>query len=324
MREHEGRSTTETDIIIKTYDNTTFSELVEDYYGGSGFLNWGYWRKGTRSQKEACENLMEKLLSFLPDRSGLILDAACGKGATTRHLLNDFPPECVTGINISENQLRRCRENAPGCTFLLMDATRLEFPDASFDHVICVEAAFHFDTRDRFFREVFRVLKPGGHLVLSDILFRPGVEAMTPTLNAKNWVPDPGAYAERLRRVGFENVRVVDATEQCAEGFFRYRSQYIHRAYLAGRIDAMTFHARRIRGMRSRLAPSYYVLAAGAKPKETCVAPRATGRSVAVRRTEETGPDQAMDATIARLRTRHMVDRRPRPPRVLRARRRGL
>jgi ubiquinone/menaquinone biosynthesis C-methylase UbiE len=45
-----------------------------------------------------------------------------------------------------------------------MDAARLAFADAQFDAVICVEAAFHFDTRAAFLREALRVLKPAGAL----------------------------------------------------------------------------------------------------------------------------------------------------------------
>jgi ubiquinone/menaquinone biosynthesis C-methylase UbiE len=49
-----------------------------------------------------------KLLAFVPEKQGTILDVARGKGATTRHLLKYFKPENVTGINISEKQLARC------------------------------------------------------------------------------------------------------------------------------------------------------------------------------------------------------------------------
>jgi len=51
---------------------------------------------------------------------------------------------------------------------------RLPFPDASFNHVLCVEAMFHFASRRTFFAEAARVLKPGGAMVASDI-GRPGV-----------------------------------------------------------------------------------------------------------------------------------------------------
>lgn len=70
------------------------------------FSNWGYWTQSTRNHKEACENLMERLLTFIPRKEGKILDVACGKGATTRHLLKYYRYQDVTGINISEKQFR--------------------------------------------------------------------------------------------------------------------------------------------------------------------------------------------------------------------------
>jgi ubiquinone/menaquinone biosynthesis C-methylase UbiE len=84
---------------------------------------------------------------LFPHRNGSVLDVACGKVASTRLLLCNYDPCNVTGINISEKQLATGREMAPGCRSLKMDATHLTFPDNSIDNVLCVEAAFHFNTR---------------------------------------------------------------------------------------------------------------------------------------------------------------------------------
>ena len=70
--------------------------------------------------------------------------------ATTRYLLKYYKPEKVAGINISEKQLGICKQNVSGCRFYLMDATKLDFKNNSFDNVICVESAFHFNTRKSF------------------------------------------------------------------------------------------------------------------------------------------------------------------------------
>lgn len=254
------------DQINHGYDNVMFQGVIEEYYDHSDFANWGYWDEGASTQREASENLMERLLELIPRKKGRILDVACGKGATTRHLLRYYDPEQVVGINISEKQLERCRENAPGCTFELMDATSLDFPGRSFDNVICVEAAFHFDTREKFFRQANRVLKPGGRLVLSDILFRPGAESRSRSLNARNWVEDPEAYGEIMTRAGFEDVRVIDATQECWRGFDAHRTRYALELIREGKLPPPVVRFIRTRRTLQRLATRFYVLAVGRKP----------------------------------------------------------
>jgi MPBQ/MSBQ methyltransferase len=260
-------------LIVQAYDKNLFYSAIEDYYDRSDFANWGYWLNNTRSQKEACEGLVEKLLAMIPVKRGTVLDVACGKGATTRHLTKYYLPANVTGINISQKQLRRARLNAPGSKFLMMDATDLKFDDNSFDAVICVEAAFHFGTRQRFLSEARRVLRPGGFLVLSDILFRRDVERDAPMLHAENWVADSDAYRELLLRAGFKDVHVTDATDQCMHGFDWHQLNHVLGKYRAKEIDWKTFESIMSRRRTKRMSAQYYVLASGKKPAAYAAGP---------------------------------------------------
>lgn len=247
------RSLNPTDIGA-VYDAKIGQDFLETYFGHSDFWNFGFRDERPATPRQACENLVDKLLGFIPHRQGTILDVACGKGATTRHLLKYYRPEQVYAINISRVQLERCRINAPGCNFQVMDATNLKFPEGTFDNIICVEAAFHFQTRQKFMQEARRVLKPGGRLVLSDMLLPPWIQTQPPANFVRNLV----VYRKKVLRAGFADVDIMDVTENSWGRFY----DDLH-AYMRQQIDAGAITQQRWEELASwlhQVSPLYYVL----------------------------------------------------------------
>ena len=251
--------------VGRWYDKIMYIPESDKRYGGSDFWNYGYWEPATRTLSEACQNLMERLLAFIPKKEGTILDVACGKGATTRHLLNYYRPEDVVGINISKKQLETCKINAPGCKFLLMDATELAFKDNCFDNIICVEAALHFNTREEFLRQALRILKPRGRLVLSDVLRTTNINQASPLIPAKNYVRTPAEYRAICLRAGFEQVQILDRTRQCWGEFYRHSVLYLRNKLVHGGINELTFRQRMGSLAEKRATIGYYVLVSASK-----------------------------------------------------------
>ena len=192
------------------YDAFFADPILRSFYGGSGYANLGYWTPETNDALEAGDLLGDQLVAPYAYPEAEVLEVACGEGATTARLCAHFQPERITAIGLAHGQLTEARTRAPECDFLQMDATRLGFTTASFDIVVSVEAAFHFDTRKDFLAEAFRILKPGGMLVLSDLLMTAG----TPLVPKQNRLTGSPQYAELLRQSGFADAKLTDVTDQ--------------------------------------------------------------------------------------------------------------
>ncbi|WP_256875089.1 class I SAM-dependent methyltransferase [Nostoc sp. C052] len=226
---------------ISKFDSLILNPPIREFYGQKEFFNVGYWQSETHNQEEACFNLMEKLLDFIPEKQGNILDVGCGLGATTSYLLKYYSPADVLGINISARQIERSTVNAPGCKFICMDAVQMEFEDDLFDNIICVEAAFYFDTRAKFLKEAWRVLKPGGNLILSDIIFENTQHFGDWIIPESNNVRDIQEYKNLYQQVGFQQVEFVGVTDECWLKHYRYLKSSIEEEFKAGKIDEQIY-----------------------------------------------------------------------------------
>jgi SAM-dependent methyltransferase len=254
--------------INTRYDRTMYEEMAMDFYRGSDYINYGYWEPGVDNGKDAGDRLMEKLLDGIPLKHGNILDVACGKGETSKYLLKHYQPQNITGINISGKQLESCRRNVPEATFKHMDAVNMEFEGGGFDAVICVEAAFHFNTRQRFLEEALRVLRPGGYLVLSDILRSRNVIEYHQRTVAANHLDSIDDYQSMMEDVGFDSVSIQDATETCWHGHFRQAIRFGHERLLAKKISTEELKARLEVYYQRIDYTQHYLLIAARKPTE--------------------------------------------------------
>ncbi len=98
-----------------------------------------------------------------------ILDAGCGNGRYTRCLLRRADADAfITAFDLSQKMLRRARKHLKNgkVSFAAADVTRLPYPDEAFDCVVCGWMVEHLPDARLGLRELSRVLKPGGKMLL--------------------------------------------------------------------------------------------------------------------------------------------------------------
>lgn len=203
------------------------------------FLNLGYWRTA-RHYDDACRDLA----LLLGQKSELkttddVLDVGCGFGEQDQLWMQEFMPQSIMAINITPTQIDQAKQKNHFETieYRVASATELPFEANRFDKVLGLESAFHFDSREEFFKQALKVLKPGGKLVLADVY---------PYQNAKGWlnwlkiwwisglwqVPlsnhyDTSSCKNKLMSIGFEDIEIEDISEHVWIPFKQYASQRV-------------------------------------------------------------------------------------------------
>jgi ubiquinone/menaquinone biosynthesis C-methylase UbiE len=157
------------------------------------------------------------------------LDLGSGRGTDALRLAEAVGPSGrVTGLDAAEGMLRKARELAErlGVTnieFVRAELEHLPVPDASVDLVISNCTVNHAADKQAVWREVARVLRPGGRFVVSDILASAPVPAeyvRDPVAVAECWAGavTEAAYLEQLDRAGFGAVEILEKSAPYPKG----------------------------------------------------------------------------------------------------------
>jgi ubiquinone/menaquinone biosynthesis C-methylase UbiE len=101
-----------------------------------------------------------------------ILDVGCGTGRLAVRILGTLPHTTVHGLELSDGMLRQCKDlderNDTRLHLVQGDSERLPYASDSFDVVVCTHCFHHFPHQDRVLAEMYRVLRPGGRLLIID------------------------------------------------------------------------------------------------------------------------------------------------------------
>jgi ubiquinone/menaquinone biosynthesis C-methylase UbiE/uncharacterized protein YbaR (Trm112 family) len=145
----------------------------------STFNNWGYApleRESDEPDARRANALFIRLLSEVVKGCDLaakkILEVSCGRGGNVSELCKGYGPNRVAGLDLTESNIAFCAANNryAEASFVAGDAERLPFLGAAFDVVLNIESSHLYPNIDEFYRETWRVLKPGGMFLYADVM----------------------------------------------------------------------------------------------------------------------------------------------------------
>jgi microcystin synthetase protein McyJ len=203
------------------------------------WLNLGYWEHA-RTYPEAAADLARKLARAARFcATDTVLDAGFGFGEQDLLWVREFDVARIIGVNVTPLHVEtaKARVAARGLSeridLRLASATEIPLAAESVDKVVALESAFHFPTRERFFEEAQRILKPGGRIATADCVPFVGEKpsGFKNRLGWRRWgVPpeniyDREVYREKLAAHGFTSIEVESIRQFVFPGMHRYSEQ---------------------------------------------------------------------------------------------------
>ena len=215
-------------MIVQHKDIIDYYDSCETHYKTHWNLNkslsihYGYWDKSTSNLHEALLKINDVMAEKANINSGdYILDAGCGVGGSAVYLAKHYGCK-ILGISLSEKQIFSAQNNALSkqvvglVHFEVNNFCQTGYKDETFDVVWAIESVCHANQKSDFIQEAFRLLKPGGRLILADFFvvdkrFNKR-EAYIIQQWASGWaVPDFDNiphFVQSLKHTGFRNINI--------------------------------------------------------------------------------------------------------------------
>jgi SAM-dependent methyltransferase len=144
------------------------------------FMNWGYvpaTGEADAPLSEGDEPHAGPIRLYFHTLAGLniegldVVEVGSGRGGGAYWIARSLNPRSMTGVELAPRAVRLAQSihvGVPNLHFIPGDAMALPLENESVDVVINVESCHHYSSMERFLQQAHRVLRPGGHLVLTD------------------------------------------------------------------------------------------------------------------------------------------------------------
>jgi O-methyltransferase StaMB len=240
MSQHKSTLVPVPDEVGLHYDRFALTATTE--MGNN--LHAGYWDTPDSEvpYDEAADRMTDLITEKLKIGAGRhLLDVGCGIGGPGVRIAR-LTGARVTGISVSQEQVRLANSLAESAglaervVFQRANAMELPFSAQSFDAVMAFESTPHMPDRGQVLTQIFRSLRPGGRLVLTDLFERAPIPAAKQATVDRfhnyfmSTMTQAESYPPLLRHAGLRFEEIVDISEQTLRKSFIWMSERMSKA----------------------------------------------------------------------------------------------
>mgnify|MGYP000854503654 CR=1 FL=1 len=174
-----------------------------------------HWDDMTRADK----GKLQRIITHVALKQGQrVLDVGTGTGIMIPFLYKGLQNGGeIVAVDLAENMLQRAREKYGSmANFVPADAGALPFPEETFDRILCYSVFPHFQDKRQVLRELARVLKQSGQIIVAHSESREQVNAFHQSLKglvAKDQIPEDAVMRELADQAGLQ-LQFVEHNDQ--------------------------------------------------------------------------------------------------------------